>query len=414
MIEELKEITIKNAGFKIENRGDCVLLSEIIHEKTDEYVSYNTIRRFFGLIAYVKPNQSTLNTIAKFNGYINYAHYIKIAPNKVYWSEKEKLYSLINGKPDDIVLYINSLKFKNEFELDFIISLCRELIYLNKLEVFEQVLNSNYFNYNTLNYSEILHFGNSIGALLRTNRKFKRKLLLNINFLNFVYCIYVDYSSINGYYGEWSTYVFAKSTDTQMKCFAQAIIQLKNYLNGQKVSYTYFKPIDTSNFHPILQGRIYTIQLLSSGFYLDDLTQLVEKNSKNNEDTFLLDFFYEPITIAILSKDFELMNAIIKVLSNKKIKLKYYHEHHHNLYKLMNLIFLRWENKIENKKVNLKIKDSDLEFKYSYSEFIHLFVLILKYHNESENNQILNEFIEISEKINFPFISQRYLINYFN
>ena len=412
MIEELKEITIKNAGFKIENRGDCVLLSEIIHEKTDEYVSYNTIRRFFGLIAYVKPNQSTLNTIAKFNGYNNYAHYIKIAPNKAYWSEKEKLYSLINGKPDDIVLYINSSKFKNEFELDFIISLCRELIYLNKLEVFEQVLNSNYFNYNTLNYSEILHFGNSIGALLKTNRKFKRKLLLNINFLNFVYCIYVDYSSINGYYGEWSTYVFAKSTDTQIKCFAQAILQLKNYLNGQKVSYTYFKSIDTSNFHPILQGRIYTIQLLSSGFYLDDLTQLVEKNSKNNEDTFLLDFFYEPITIAMLSKDFELMNAIINVLSNKKIKLKYYHEHHHNLYKLMVMFFLKWNNKGENTNLKFKKESYNLKFKYSYREFIGFFILIIKY--QGENKKIIsNEFDEISKKINYPLLSIDYLFNYF-
>ena len=66
----------------------------------------------------------------------------------------------------------------------------------------------------------------------------------------------------------------------------------------------------------------------------------------------------------------------------------------------MNLIFLRWENKIENKKVNLKIKDSDLEFKYSYSEFIHLFVLILKYHNESENNQILNEYLKLNCAVN--------------
>ena len=413
MIEELKKLTIKNVGFKIEKRGDCVLLSEIILEKTDECISYNTIRRFFGLIPYVKPNQSTLNTIAKFNGYNNYAHYIKIAPKKAYWNEKEKLYFLINSKPNDILRYINSSKFENEFELDFIISFCRELIYLHKLELFEQVLNSNYFNYNNLNYSEILHFGNSIGALLKTNGKFKRKLLLNINFLNFVYCIHVDYSSINGYYGEWSTYVFAKSTNVQIKCFAQAILQLKNYLNGQKISYTYFQSIDTSNFHPILQGRIYTIQLLSSGFYLDDLTQLIEKNSENNENAFLLDFFYEPITIAILSKNFELMNAIINFLSNKKNELKYYHEHHHNLYKLMEIFFLIHTSKLENKKINFKKNLIDLDFKYSYREFISFFSLIIKYQRENKKIIISNEFDEISKKINYPLLSIDYLFNYF-
>lgn len=413
MIEELKKLTIRNAGLKIENRGDCVLLSEIILEKTDEFISYNTLRRFFGLVTYVKPNQSTLNTIAKFNGYNNYAHYIKIAPNKAYWSEKEKLYSLINSNSDGIISYINSPIFKNEFELDFIISLCRELIYLNKEAILEEVFNSNYFNQNQFNYSEVLHFGNSVGELLKTNNKLGKKLLLNINFLNYVYCIYVDYSNLNGYYGEWSKFVFSKTNDIQLKCFAQAILELKNYLNNKKVSYSYFQSMDTSNFHPILQGRIYTIQLLSSGFNIEDLAKIIEKNSKNSDDSFLIDFSYEPITIAMLSKNFELMNAIINFLSNKKIIPKYYHEEHYNLYKLMRLFYLSWKNKFENKKVNLKIEVSDLDFKYSYSEFIHLFVLILKYHNESVNKNILNEYTELLEKINVPFISKEYLLNYF-
>jgi hypothetical protein len=207
--------------------------------------------------------------------------------------------------------------------------------------------------------------------------------------------------------------VFAKSTNVQIKCFAQAILQLKNYLNGQKISYTYFQSIDTSNFHPILQGRIYTIQLLSSGFYLDDLTQLIEKNSENNENAFLLDFFYEPITIAILSKNFELMNAIINFLSNKKNELKYYHEHHHNLYKLMEMFFLIHTSKLENKKINFKKNLIDLDFKYSYREFISFFSLIIKYQRENKKIIISNEFDEISKKINYPLLSIDYLFNYF-
>lgn len=413
MIEELKKETIKNVGFNIINRGDCILLSEIILEKTDEFISYNTIRRLFSLITYVKPSQSTLNTIAKFNGYNNYAHYIKIAPNKAYWSEKEKLYALLNGAPDEIIYYINSPKFKNEFELDFIISLCRELIYLNKEVILEEVFNTNYFNQNQLNYSEVLHFGNSVGELLKTNNKLGKKLLLNTNFFNYVYCIYVDYSNLNGYYGEWSKFVFSKTNDIQIKCFAQAILQLKNYLNNKKVSYSYFQSINTSNFHPILQGRIYTIQLLSSGFNINDLVQIIEKNSKNSDDSFLIDFFYEPITIAMLSKNFELMNAIINFLSNKKVALKYYHEHHHNLYKLMEIFYLIFTSKLENKKINLKKELIDLDFKYSYREFISFFSLIIKYQKENKKTIISSEFDEISKKINYPLLSIDYVFNYF-
>ena len=49
MIDYLKKLTIKNAGFEIIDRGDCQLLSsELIIEKIDETVSYNTLRRIFG------------------------------------------------------------------------------------------------------------------------------------------------------------------------------------------------------------------------------------------------------------------------------------------------------------------------------------------------------------------------------
>ena len=60
MIDYLKKLTVKNAGFEIKDRGDCQLLSELIIERTDELISYNTLRRLFGLVDFVKPNKNTL------------------------------------------------------------------------------------------------------------------------------------------------------------------------------------------------------------------------------------------------------------------------------------------------------------------------------------------------------------------
>ena len=66
-----KKIEIR-LGQKVLNRGDCELLSNLILETIDIEISYNTIRRLFGLAGNVKANKKTLNTLAKFVGYKNF------------------------------------------------------------------------------------------------------------------------------------------------------------------------------------------------------------------------------------------------------------------------------------------------------------------------------------------------------
>jgi hypothetical protein len=96
MFELLKNNTIKTAGFDITSRGDCERLSNLILEKTDILLSYNTLRRFFGLIPYTKPNKTTLNTLANYNGYDSFTHFISINSYLTYWTKKEELFNLLN------------------------------------------------------------------------------------------------------------------------------------------------------------------------------------------------------------------------------------------------------------------------------------------------------------------------------
>ena len=41
------------AGIPIRNRGDCEVLSDLILEVTDEFISYNTLRRLYGMASAV-------------------------------------------------------------------------------------------------------------------------------------------------------------------------------------------------------------------------------------------------------------------------------------------------------------------------------------------------------------------------
>ena len=78
MVLKLREITENKVGFKITNLSTSKRLSEIILISKDLTLNYNTIRRFFGVIKGVKPSNYTLDTLAIFNGYINYNDFLII------------------------------------------------------------------------------------------------------------------------------------------------------------------------------------------------------------------------------------------------------------------------------------------------------------------------------------------------
>jgi hypothetical protein len=416
MIETLKKMTVKTAGFEVKGLGDSVLLSNLILEKTDEFISYNTLRRIFGLVKYAKPSMNTLNTLARFNGYKNYIDFIKIAPNAAYWSEKEKLYLHINDNPQVIVNQLNRKVLNSDYKLDFVISFCRELIYLKNVDVLDVLFQSSFFTDTNFNYSEKLHFGNSIGQLLIENAEIGQKLLHHPNFLNLVYCIHVDYQHLNGYYGKWVEHVLMSSTELHFTAFSEAIFQLKNYLNGIDVSYDKLHKLDKTNFHPILQGRIYSVRILAMGYRTDELNQLIAELNNKEENTVVFDFFHELIILALLSKNFSLMKDIIKHLSEKKLIFHYYQEAHKNRFDLMCLIF----NHSKRIQSTHKIKDPktikvEREHKYSYRELLTLFELILSYHSDNGNkDELLFQYNRIAKKFKYRLISEEYLLNYFD
>ena len=64
MLYQLKNNVSQKCGFKIKNRGDCVRLSNMILIDSGIDLSYNTLRRFYGVVKGTKPNSRTLNTLS--------------------------------------------------------------------------------------------------------------------------------------------------------------------------------------------------------------------------------------------------------------------------------------------------------------------------------------------------------------
>jgi hypothetical protein len=414
MIELLKKYTIKKAGFEIKTRGDCELLSAIILEVTDIDISYNTLRRFFGLDNDVKPSKSTLDVLARFSGYESYVQFLTKNPLEAYWIKKEKLYSIINEDSETILNYLYQIDLNNKETLDIVISLCRELVYLERIDELDAVLKSDFFKQLKFNYSELLHFGNSVGILFQSIEATK-KILSNNNFLKYVYSIFVDYTQLNGYYGEWSEFISQNNSDTQINSFALALQQLKNYLNQKPVVYSDFIAIDSAKFHPILRGRLYSIKILSKSPDFENISFDFDKILQLDQKDIFWDYFFELIFTAILSRNFLLMAAILSKLSKQKINTKYYQEQHQKIYQLMYEYYSYWVNYDDLKENSIKNQTLiSFEYQYSYNEIIQLFITILNYHYEKDNKeQYLKRYLAISKKLNYPLFSKSYLIQYF-
>ena len=121
-----KKIEIR-LGQKVLNRGDCELLSNLILETIDIEISYNTIRRLFGLAVNVKASKKTLNTLAKFVGYKNYIHFMQTHLEEetqnlsilifrvVYQADKAEVIKLVQTTKISSENFLNFLKLSETF-----------------------------------------------------------------------------------------------------------------------------------------------------------------------------------------------------------------------------------------------------------------------------------------------------------
>ncbi|MBL6663930.1 MAG: hypothetical protein ISP71_07495 [Flavobacteriales bacterium] len=234
--DELKNNTEDKVKFKVNSLGNCNLLSEIILETIDEYVNYNTIRRIYGLAPYVNTRTKTLDILARFNGYKSYSHYIQTYSYKNRLTISDRIYKVIN-KPEQKELnqLVKDIRKSSEDNISLLSLLIRELIYNKQFKALNNIFYLKELQYETFSYHEILSLGNSIGIIFRKKNVVNQELLQNNNFLRIVFLIFVDYSSINSYYGEWAKYINETSRDKEIKLFTSAILEFKKHLNNEKV-----------------------------------------------------------------------------------------------------------------------------------------------------------------------------------
>ena len=415
MIDLLKKELELKLGQKIKNRGDAELLAHAIQETIDHQISYNTIRRFFGVSTNVKPNNNTLNILAKFIGFKNYIHFTQTHSFREKKNLSEIIYKAIyNEDNEEIISLVKKIKKTPEDFVSFIILLVRELIYIKNYHILNNIFDLKEMEFKSFSYSEVLLIGNSTGLLLRKNPMDNYILLKNRNFLQCVYSSFVDYSNINGFYGEWAKFVVRNKVNKEIIIFSDAILQLRKFLNKKKIQNDYEELAYSNKLHPILCSRLLSLSFLNSpGQKTDEtLSNYIKSHSKKKQ--IYVDYFYELFITAIYSKNIHLMKSLINIMNVSRISTFTYQKDHLNMYYFMCLFYYQSiKNKVEIKKY-LKLININF-FKSCYEDFINLLFQVFWYHqvkNKTTKESHRNKYLELAEKLNYPYFDEKFLLEY--
>jgi len=409
----LRSFIVEKIGFDITDVDSSKLLSEIILEETGNNVSYNTIRRFFGLVKSVKPRIYTLDILSTFVGFKSYG-YFKLNSNlNIRWKLQLKLTQLIlQDNPKELLIFIQENLHK-QAEFKFILAhLLRELLLTNKIKLLNEIFELKEMNILNFNWDDTVLIGNSVGSLLsklNLTSKEEENLVLNENFQDLVITLFVDYSGLNSFYIHIIQLIEQNSKRADIVAFCRGILNLANFLSeGSTNNFYTIKMHDA--YHPILKSRILAQSILKQE--KNKLKKLEEYYTINNKKGVLeIDYLFEIIVTSIILKDFEVMECVIaKVRNHKNYKFFYKHEHYEN-FMFMNILFY-FKNKDQEALSNFSFSG----FNTSYEPMLTLFYLIYDYHRNNEQmkkKEILVKYLSLAQKVYKPFFTKEYLLNYF-
>ena len=414
MIDILKKEIENQYGSNILDRGDCEFIANYILEKFDINISYNTLRRFFGLVEKTKPNTRTFNALSKYAGFKSYFHFIDTYHFKEKRNFHQILYNTIyRGKPSEIIRLVNSAYESKEDFPQTLILIVRELYYSGNNDLIDIIFNLKELHYSNFSYTELLYIGNSIGLIFRKKGNVTEIISNNPNFIYIVFLTFVDYSSLNYYYSEWAKHIQNKSLSEEISIFISAILEFRKFLNKKQFKNLPYETMFSKKLNPILCSRLLSLYLLKNNkIDLEYILNQYYRISSKRINT--IDYSYELFLNSIIIKNKDLMFYLINNLNLEK--LSHYQRIQKNTYNLMCLFYYKLIGNSEKEEYFFNNFSINL-CQFSYQEFVALIFCIYKFHstnNEDEKLEIIVEYNYFKNKFRYSLFTKEFILNYFN
>ena len=413
MEKKLRDITEVKIGFKIKSLKDSKRLSQIIAKENDIAISYNTIRRFFGVVKNVQASNFTLDTLSRFNSFESYSDFLINYKLRNKWRQEFEISKIIhNGEEDRLLKYVeSSLSQRKSFNLK-LIQIIRELLLIGNFDLIRKIFELKKMNAQNFNYDGQVLIGMSIGYLIRVvnikNKAFNQ-LLLNENFQDLVITIFVDYASLKTYYSKIIKTIYKNSSRKNVRVFCEGILNLNLFFN-KKNKHFYYTLKDEDEFHPILKSRIFAQYLL-----IEDSNVIFKLNNyyqKYLVDGFIpIEYLFEINFTSILTRNFQVMKWIIEKIKPETDYTFFYKYEHYNNFLFMKLIYYTKMN--DHKNIASIDKNLTIERFKSYEDMALLYHNICKY-RWTNDDKFFAAYTKIAKRVNPIFFTKKYFFEYFN
>jgi len=413
MENKLKEITETKIGFKIKSLKDSKRLSQIIAKENDISISYNTIRRFFGVVKNVQASNFTLDTLSKFNSFENYSDFLINFKLRNKWRQEFEISKIIHNDEDNKLLeYIDSsLGQKTSFNLK-LIQIIRELLLIGNFNLIRRIFELKKMNANNFNYDGKVLIGMSTGYLIRvvnTKDKAFKQLILNENFLDLVITIFVDYENLGTFYSEIIKTIRNNTSRKDIRIFCEGILNLNLFLS-KKNNKSFYSLKEENDFHPILKSRIFSQNMLRDD---DDIISKLNNYYQKNQVNGLIpiEYLFEINFTSILTRNFEVMKWVIEKINPESEFTFFYKYEHYNNFLFMKLIYYTKMN--DHKKIAIIDKNLTIQRFKSYEGVALLYHNIYKF-KWTNDDKYFAKYMKLAKKVNPEFFTKKYFFDYFN
>lgn len=403
-------------GSGINNGKDIKLLQQQLEEKTQAYIGYNTLRRFFGLLPRTKPNQSTLDIFSK---YVGFQDFYDFTHQKRY-SDLETTLKLARIKNSNLIskndtYFIHSLIASEQFT-SYFNSMAEYFLHCKNVKCLHQLFTSKIKNIECYQQLQIcVHIGTLLRNYYLNDLAFLTQVVQNDCFREVVLYNFVDYDYFNhGYIKLIKTSISIEKNRNHL-LFLHLILSHNNFLTKCE-SNNKMLPFNLKGYksvHPIVKGRfqLSKLTLINENKIQTKIFQKILKLAKTDNKA---EFYFELIPGLILLRRVDLLRKILGQHHVSLFEVNDYNRFTHlAIFQIaLCLVYIDEESwpkaKTQFSQININ------QVFISYDSYIKLFYLIADYHlNTTKKNEVLEEYMNISKATKFQLFSKDFLMNYF-
>lgn len=252
----------KKLGRSIRTKNDAIALESAIFEETSLLVSYNTIRRFFGLVNGGQARESVLDIYAQYLGHKNYKAFEDNKKRFEFYNQwtiisQRKQWSM--AEIDDLVYEAINENRAAQGQLLWVMS---NIFKEEPIEEWNRWFSSNSWNVELDRFGHILFIVNNLGPIIRERiqtMEATEELLSYQPLIDLVVLLFVDYSTLTeGYY---QRVIHCLSRKDEYSLFTSSLLGLQSLLLGDfdtaKTHYEKTASFEVNfDYYPILNSRI--------------------------------------------------------------------------------------------------------------------------------------------------------------